>query len=333
MGFWNRNKNADPVAQADWLAQPRDCGCPDWDTLILAEVTRKATIAFAAIAEHSASWTELKDASPSRSAHGIMILSRRPLGRVTRPTSLPCPPADLHAELRNHVLRDDGTWDQPRALLPERWLAADIPARDNEVPAAQVAGFHAPYAAGSRVWDTLQNRLTKRQAYQQLAAWATELQASGRPTVLALDGNNTIDWKDEAPAPRSLRRRRNEARRLLDEAMLFDAEDEFHGPRPGHGLVDTLRAAILADRAPDHHGSGKAGSTKHSRPLTLTYLLKHDGHRMDRIYASPEIEILEAGVCHGRLSGEELATATKGTNLAPGSDHALVWARLDLPAH
>jgi hypothetical protein len=50
---------------------------------------------------------------------------------------------------------------------------------------------------------------------------------------------------------------------------------------------------------------------------------------MDRIYVSEDIGVLRAGVCHGPC--DPAAPYRRNKNrLAPGSDHALVWAELDL---
>lgn len=43
VGFWNRRKEAPAAPQAKWLHQPRSCGCPDWDVLVLAEA-KQATV-------------------------------------------------------------------------------------------------------------------------------------------------------------------------------------------------------------------------------------------------------------------------------------------------
>jgi hypothetical protein len=115
---------------------------------------------------------------------------------------------------------------------------------------------------------------------------------------------------------------------FLDEADLFDAERTFHGPNPPHGLVDSFRSAVRTGRMVDSHGSRAAAAALPSGPLALTYRRKGDGDRMDRIYASPGAEVLAAGVCHGTLDPAGLRKAHKGEPLAPGSDHALVWAEL-----
>ena len=252
IAFWNRNKGANPTAQAEWLAQPRSCGCPDWDVLILAEVTRKAVASFADLANHCVAWTEVEGMNDAGRAHGVMILSRRrmsPVGVMVPPVASP---VVLAQELVDHVRRQGGEWDRPRPLRRERWLVADVPYTAGERPAViRVSGFHAPFAAGRRVWDSLQNRLTKRLAYQQLAAWAAAQRSAGVPTVVGLDGNNWSDWGrgDGARSSPPTRRYRSPMRQRLDEAGLFDAESAFHGPDPSHGLVDTFRAAFKLRRA------------------------------------------------------------------------------------
>lgn len=51
---------------------------------------------------------------------------------------------------------------------------------------------------------------------------------------------------------------------------------------------------------------------------------------MGHVYASAETRVDAAGVCHGPLDARAVAATVKSDDLAPGSDHALVWARLEL---
>lgn len=88
----------------------------------------------------------------------------------------------------------------------------------------------------------------------------------------------------------------------------------FHSDWASHGLQDTLRTAILSD--PDR--------TERARPrleaydgIVGTYQQSHTITRMDRLYASPDLQVLDAGVD---------ATALDA------SDHALIWTDLLFPA-
>lgn len=336
VAFWNRRHGAAPAPQAEWLgtAEPA-CGCPPWDVLILAEVRRAHAEVYQRILQPaSVAWwgKDIAGVSEDRTAHGIMVLSRvLPLGDADRPRvptpDVPTLPSQLVSYAQRH-LEDAGI---ARTLKAERWLSTALPVEAPSAPgrAVRVAGFHAPYAAGSRLWDTLQNRLTKRRAYQELTSWVQERNESGEPLVLGMDGNNWVDWLDEPPKPREAPRARSPWRQMLSKADLFDAELAFHGADPPHGLVDTLRVAALEGNYEDNHGS-RAAAEAAGKPLAVTYRLKRDAHRMDRIYASPGIRVLAAGVCHGPLDTAAVAATVKGDDLAPGSDHALVWARLAL---
>lgn len=325
VAFWNRRKEANAEAQVEWLRH-RDC-CRPWDVLILAEVKSRSLSTFGELGAHVWAWPAVEDVSQGPNAHGVVIVSRYQLTNLDRPTPPAVAPASVAPDLASYVSQR-GHRVEPRPLLPERWLAADVSVPGG--PPVRVAGFHAPYAAGSTLEQTVVNRLAKRQAYQQVAAWAAE-QPSDVPLVIGMDGNNWYDWRDGSDiVERKGVRRRNPLLRHLDDADLFDAEHEFHGPEPSHGLVDTLRAAVVAGDVRDEHGSIRAAEGLPSTPLALTYRRKNDGDRMDRVYASPAARVTAAGVCHGPLGGEVLVRATKGTKLAPGSDHALVWAELAL---
>jgi hypothetical protein len=170
--------------------------------------------------------------------------------------------------------------------------------------------------------------LTKREAYRQLTEWAINEQDAGRPVVVGMDGNNWYDWLTaDDVRPERQKRYRNQYRKLADDANLFDVEKAFHGPNPPHDLVDTLRQAALEGTIEDHHGSREA-AREHGGQLGMTFRLKHDAPRMDRIYASPDLSVRRAGICHGHLDASAVAELEKGTHLCVGSDHALVWAEL-----
>ena len=329
VAFWNRLKSADASVQAEWLAS-EGCGkgCPRWDVLVLSEVTERAAGVFAeqlGAPGHVHSWVE-HGGSGTR-PHGTMVISRESnLPALSFPTQAPDPANYLDGELSD-LLASSGHPEavRPRDLLAERWISVDLAIHEGPVA---VAGFQAPYAAGEHIWDSAQNRLTKREAYQQLTSWAIDQQASGRSVIIGMDGNNWHDWKDpnevRAETPRA---RRSRAWELLDNANLFDAERAFHAPDPPHRLIDSLRVAAEAGRSHDWHGS-RVLAEQFGGPFGVTHLLKKDGPRMDRIYVSPDLEVARAGICHGHLDAREVAKLEKGDKLCVDSDHALVWAEV-----
>lgn len=202
---------------------------------------------------------------------------------------------------------------KPRPLLTERFIAADL---DVDGRVATVAGFHAPFAAGSRVWDTTWNRLSKRAAYDHLTEWAA--QAATQPLIVGMDSNTTSDWPRSAP--QRLVRPRSPYRRLMHEAQLFDLESAFHRQDAAHGLSDSLRIGPMHDP----HGS-RAAAQRFGMPLAMTHRLKHEAPRMDRIYVA-SVGVRRAGVCHGELGPTDVLNLVKGTKICTLSDHALVWA-------
>lgn len=82
----------------------------------------------------------------------------------------------------------------------------------------------------------------------------------------------------------------------------------------GHGLRDTPRTAVLRS---DSRTAAAANHLRRYDGIAGTHRLSHTVTRFDRIYASPDIKVLDAGV-------DETALAV--------SDHALVWADLLLPS-
>jgi len=335
LAFWNRRSNAACSPQVAFLQEGCEAGCPAPDLLMLAEVTQRAA---AALHPLGATVGPDFEESTGGGAHGVMALARHGDGityadRSTLPNPVPIElPSKLDTYLKEQAPSATGQpWNQPRPLRPERWLAVRWP----EASGLTVAAMHLPYAAGSRVWDTTQNRLTKQQAYQQLMTWASDRTS----TVVALDGNNTRDWLEPSDdVPRPPKPRRSLERRWLDEADLFAVEDEFHGPGPSHGMVDSLRVAALEGTHTFHDPHGTQAAAKHfdrvgsRRPLAVTYRLKNDGHRMDRIYVSPDLEsrIKRAGVCHHEVASATIVGPAKPKALCCGSDHALVWVEVDL---
>ena len=119
-----------------------------------------------------------------------------------------------------------------------------------------------------------------------------------------MDGNNWHDRLDEA-----------EPELLGNE---WDDERRFHASGPEHGLVDTLRAAIRGD-------AGRRAAYRAGEPLAVTHRIPSAGHRMDRIYTSPVLEIIDAGVDY---EGRDFKDIENPKQLTAGSDHALVWATI-----
>lgn len=159
--------------------------------------------------------------------------------------------------------------------------------------------WHAPYAAGRSTAEKRRNPLAKQRAYQDMAAW---LDSRPEPVVLGMDGNNWYEPETH----------------VATGTTPFSDEHRFHAWPTGHGLVDTLRAVRADDVArlvPD------------GEPLAVTRFARGP-QRMDRIYASPEVEVLDAGVDY---DGRDVTTLTKSSKLTPSSDHALVWATVRQP--
>ncbi|MGH9011588.1 MAG: hypothetical protein ACRDYF_17350 [Acidimicrobiia bacterium] len=323
VSFWNRLSIALAERQAMWLSGHGSCGCSPWEVLLFAEVTRQAKEIFCDVLQPASVswWGDDADAPAGPRAHGVMIVSRT--GQLTDPVRPTSPPAEVPA-LPSPLLELAGPEAAlPRRPRPERW-------RSVRLGGTRFVVFHAPYAAGSDVAEKLSNRLHKRRAYLDLMAFLVECLKAGERVVLGLDGNNWTDFLEGGePPPGRNRRYRNRLLRILDhETDLFDAELAFHGPTPPHGLIDTLRRAHHLGRYDDPHGSRDAAA-QFGEPLAVTHRLTHAVHRMDRIYASPEIPILRAGVCHGSMTRDDVMRPGRH-HLAPGSDHALVWAELDL---
>lgn len=326
VAFWNRLKDASPDAQAAWLNDGCQLGCRAWDVLILTEVTRSAVEVFRRDidAASSVAWTDDLPGTGSR-PHGVMVLSRSgELGKPTYPSDqLPYDPARLDPELVAHVEERHPGSASPRRLPPERWMTVDL---HRDEATTTICGFHAPYADGNRLDDSTQNRLTKRAAYAQLTAWIRSRIAVEARIVVGLDGNTWGDWvtaadiRDDPPV-----KRRDPMRKLLEDADLFDAEHAFHAPSPTHGLVDSLRSAVVAGRAIDAHGN-RSLADRLDQPLAVTHRLTKTGYRMDRLYGSPDLAVNAAGVCHGVHDSAAVAAHVGRADICTGSDHALVWA-------
>lgn len=179
----------------------------------------------------------------------------------------------------------------------ERLLAVSTTIDDHPV---RIVGWHAPYAAGGRQQE-------KRHAYRYVTEW---LATQSQPLILGMDGNNWYDWLTPTNGdPEALHERHDE----------WDYEQRFHGPTPAHGLVDTLRLVASSDLA-------RRNAYQPGRPLAVTKMIKEAGpQRMDRIYVTPDpaLQIQNAGVEHTRgTTDKKLQTV--------GSDHALVWATVEV---
>lgn len=180
-----------------------------------------------------------------------------------------------------------------RPCVPERGLAVDVAKLGCSI---RVLGWHAPYAAGDRRHSQAENAAFKQLGYQHLVDW---LAASPRPLLLALDGNN---W-DDSVEPQVYRA----------QGDAWDDERLFHSADARHELVDTLRAA-------------------EDRPSAMPVTRRNPSgdYRMDRIYVSQDVRVHRAGVTYGDGSdnprSSELTPPSVASRLAPGSDHALVWA-------
>lgn len=322
VAFWNRDWKADAAKQAEWLAASAPaCGCPPWEILMLAEVKRDAADVFLERLQPSSHrwWGAEPESSRSKTAHGVMILSRGlPLGHASTPVAAEPDAPHFAEELLAHTGPEAAI---PRAPRPAQWLTA--PAGD-----VRLVAFHAPYAGGDPVARRMENRLAKRRAYMELTEYLVARSRLGERLVVGMDSNHWTDFREgDTPVRSPLPRRRNPMLGLLDQALLFEPELAFHGPDPPHGLIDTLRRAHHRGDFPDTHGSGAIAAP--SGKLAVTFRKARSVNRMDRIYASRDIPVIRAGVCHGPMTADEVAEPGRHC-LAPGSDHALVWAELGL---
>ena len=189
-----------------------------------------------------------------------------------------------------------------RPCLPERGLVLDIA---NEVVSISVGGWHAPYAAADKRRSKAENTAYKRHGYVHLAERLSEVR---RPFVFGLDGNNWADSLDGAtPAPAS---------------DPWYEERLFHSSGASHGMRDAVREAI------------RVRSNASASTLPATRRNRSGDYRMDRIYASPDLIVLDAGTDYGDGTNDggdvHADPPSSSTRFAPGSDHALVWARLQL---
>lgn len=175
------------------------------------------------------------------------------------------------------------------------------PKGDKSVSVEVSAGFGSLTLLSAHVMnggDGADGWLRKLRTYERLE----EELAPGKqpwPVVVGMDGNVWEDHLDVRPAT----------------STLHHAQARFHSGAARHALSDTLRTAVLRSE------SRSAAALSHLRRydgIAGTHRLSHTVTRFDRIYVSPDIEVLDAGV-------DEAALAV--------SDHALVWADLLLPSN
>lgn len=181
---------------------------------------------------------------------------------------------------------------------PERWLTATASSATYRLT---LVGFHAPYAAGRTTEEKRDNRRRKRRSYEALTTWLT----GQRQVIVGMDGNNWWDPVDHVADPRD------------PKQVDFWSERAFHALDPPHGLVDTYRR-WCSDQV-GHLDEIRA--LRPDGPLAVTHRTRRaDGtgaFRMDRIYASTDVTVRSGGIAY-----EPARNA--------GSDHALVWADLDM---
>jgi hypothetical protein len=146
--------------------------------------------------------------------------------------------------------------------------------------------WHSPNTEGD-------GRGVKEAACAEMHRWRAD---ASRPLVLGADLNTWHDWVDPDDPPADHPHREELA---------------FLAPSAPHGLVDAYRAILAARGELD-----RLRRTRLQGPLAVSHVLS-DGaeHRMDRLYASPELTPVDAGYCY------EAA-------IAAGSDHALHWTDL-----
>lgn len=177
------------------------------------------------------------------------------------------------------VVLDSGVLDTlPK---PQRcvWARVVLP----DAREVTVVSWHTPNAAND-------GREVKMAVYEAMSAW---LERAPRPVVIGADLNTWHDPVDLAAA---------------DPADDFFHEHEFVGADRTHGLIDAYRAVLDRDGQLD-----RMRAAGHTGPLAASHILSNGAeHRMDRIFASPEL-VPSAG-------GYDLPGAE-----ASGSDHAVHW--------
>jgi len=169
---------------------------------------------------------------------------------------------------------------------PQRsiWARIILPGETVELT---VVSWHAPNRAG----DGLE---VKMAAFEVMAEW---LHRAARPVCIGADLNT---WDDR-----------------VDLEMPDPAEEHFHehafvGLGPPHGLIDAYRT--VRDRSGQLDELRAQGA---SAPLAVSHVLSNGAeHRMDRIFASPDLTPTDGGY--------DLVGAIEA-----GSDHALHWIDFD----
>lgn len=196
------------------------------------------------------------------------------------------------------VVRNGLRIESSRLTLP--WGGIDDPKGDKSLTIEVEAPFGTCTFLAAHVMnggDGVDGWERKLRTYERLDA---ELSPANQPwpVVVGMDGNVWEDHLDAAPEP--------------DPA--WHAQKQFQSDWAGHHLRDTLRTAIASD--PDRAAAARERLDQFDG-LVGTYQQTATVTRFDRIYVSPDVEVLDAGV---DPVGLEL------------SDHAIVWADLLLPA-
>ncbi len=174
--------------------------------------------------------------------------------------------------------------DLPR---PQRglWVAATTPSLGD----VTFVSWHGENAAGGDA-----SRRRKMSGYAAMDRW---LASRGGTIVLGADLNSWRDPVDLVPT---------------EPGHPFFEEHRFVGPEPAHGLVDAHRRALGSDGRLD-----TLRTTRPEGPLNVSYVLSNGiGHRMDRIYTTPDLGV--SGTGYDLDEGRRY-----------GSDHALHHADLN----
>ncbi len=215
----------------------------------------------------------------------------------------------------------DSPQDRPRgAMIASRWplraarAISDLPrperglVAETDHPGGQLSliAWSAPNATGD-------GRAAKQQGYSAVHAELATLQ----PLVVAGVDTNTWDDPPLGSPPAE-----------LDPD--WEPEQTFCGREPAHGLQDALRVVLDRDRP----RSDLVRAVRPHGPLAATYIRRPAGRptriinrpgmafgldRMDRIYASPTIEVAACETFYHEA-------------IDAGSDHALVLADLRIPS-
>lgn len=172
-------------------------------------------------------------------------------------------------------------WGLPK---PQRGLWARV-----ALPGGQellAVSWHSPNAARD-------GRAVKEAAYAEMHRWLAD---APRPLLLGADLNTWHDRVDPEEPP-------------VDH--LHREELAFLAFSARHGLVDVYRAVLAARSELE-----RLRRSRPEGPLAVSYVLSSGAeHRMDRLYASPELTPVGAAYCYDAA-------------IAAGSDHALHWADL-----